>query len=77
LAGGAANVNRDEWGTRVPYKHQGGTGVRPVNPTIPVPVGVNFINVLRTNFSYKRPFWQFFLDTFQLWRQNFVRKMLE
>ncbi len=28
--------------------------------------GVNFINVLRTNFSYQCPFWQLFLDTFQL-----------
>jgi len=28
--------------------------------------GVNFINLLRTNFSYKRPFCQLFLDTFQL-----------
>jgi len=36
--------------------------------------GVNFINVLRMNFSYERPFWQLFLDMFQLWHQNFVKK---
>ncbi len=36
--------------------------------------GVNFINVLITNFSYERPFWQLFLETFQPLAPKFCTK---